>query len=230
MSNGGRPRRFDRDIALRQAMELFWRHGYEGTSIHDLTATMGITATSLYAAFRSKEALFREAVAAYAASEGEAPHRALWEAPTAREGVEAMLRVYARAYTDPATPPGCMIVLSASTGSPSTRPVQDCLVQARQQTVADLRQRLDRGVARGDLPPGTDTAAIAAYYVALRQGLSIQARDGAHHADLDRIVDCAMAAWQPLTSQTSRPPTRRRRRTSPRQARSLDEDPPNSTI
>jgi AcrR family transcriptional regulator len=112
MATRGRPRSFDREEALRRAMELFWQRGYESTSIADPTDVMGIHSPSPYAAFGSKEALFREAVELYDAREGEVTRRAFAE-PTARAAVEAMLRGNADTFADPATPTGCMVVLGS---------------------------------------------------------------------------------------------------------------------
>ena len=178
-------------------MEVFWARGYEGTSVADLTAAMGINSPSLYAAFGCKEQLFREAVALYAKSS--ATSRALSEAPTARDMVERMLRDNVAGYANPGNPPGCMVVLSALIGTPETKPVRDYLADCRREGLAQLKQRLDQGVADGDLPEGTDTARLAAYYAAVLNGLSIAARDGASRRELDGIVDLAMATWEILT-------------------------------
>jgi AcrR family transcriptional regulator len=180
-------------------VEVFWLNGYEGTSVHDLTTMMGINPSSFYAAFGSKEELFREAVALYNATEGEAANHALRKEPTARQAVETMLRIYAHAYTDAAKPPGCMIVLAASTGTARSQPVRDFLAQLRRETIVELQQRLEQGVAEGDLPQGTGTTSMATFYVTVLQGLSIQARDGATRDDLNNVVNCAMAAWRALT-------------------------------
>jgi AcrR family transcriptional regulator len=201
MASRGRPRSFDRAAALRQAMAVFWQRGYEGTSLGDLTAAMGINRPSLYAAFGCKEALFREAVALYDAVEGGATARALQDEPTARAAVEVMLRDNAEAYAAPDKPPGCMIVLGAMLGTPECQEVRDHLAEHRRQAQDSLRQRLQQAVAEGELPAGTDTAALAAFYTTVLQGLSIQARDGASHQALGAVVDCAMAAWDELTKR-----------------------------
>jgi AcrR family transcriptional regulator len=211
MAARGRPRGFDRQTALRRAMEAFWRRGYEGTAISDLTKAMGINAPSLYAAFGCKEALFREAVALYNATEGAVSDRALEAAPTARRAVEAMLRLNAAAYVNPRRPPGCMITLAATIGTPECAEVRDFLGRCRQEAQDALEARLARGAAEGDLPAGADIASVAAFYYTVLQGLSIQARDGASRETLDAIVDCAMAAWDGLTT-----PRRRPKRKSPK--------------
>lgn len=176
-------------------MTVFWERGYEGASLRDLTAAMGINAPSLYAAFGSKDALFRETVAFYDATESEATERALREEPTARRAIEAMLRGNAEAYADPENPRGCMIVLAAMNCTPANEPVREHLAEHRRRDVEALRRRLDRGVTDGDVPRGTDTAAAAAFYATVHDGLSVTARDGASREELTAIVDRAMAAW-----------------------------------
>lgn len=198
MAARGRPRNFDRDAALRRAMEVFWRQGYEGTSLSELTAAMGISAPSLYAAFGSKEALFREAVELYESVHGAAAFAKL-DAPTAREAIEAMLRNNVAHYADPGTPPGCMVVLAATTGTVGNEGVRDFLAVKRRGGEDVVRRRLDRGVADGDLPPTTDVTTLAAFVTTVQQGLSIQARDGASLATLAAVVDHALAVWDAMT-------------------------------
>jgi AcrR family transcriptional regulator len=198
MAKRGRPRTFDRTVALRRAMEVFWLHGYEGASMTDLTSAMGISSPSLYAAFSSKEALFREVVAHYNEVEGAGPQRALDTGATARAAVEAMLRHNARVYADPSRPSGCLVTLAAITGTTENDKVRRFLAECRENDVLDLRRRIERGIADGDVPAGVDATTLARFLGAVLQGMSMQARDGADADQLDQVVSCAMAAWDRL--------------------------------
>jgi AcrR family transcriptional regulator len=224
MVERGRPREFDRNTALRQAMLVFWERGYEGTSIGDLTKAMGINRPSLYGAFGCKEELFREAVSLYGATEGALSDRALDQEATARGAIEALLRGNACAYVDPGKPPGCMIVLSGLLGTPENAAVRRFLAGIRRQGEESVRLRLERGVKDGDLPATADVRRMAAYFTTVLHGLSIQARDGATAPELDAIVDCAMASWDTLSANdrsqaTSRSQTQLPSATSVKQVR-----------
>jgi AcrR family transcriptional regulator len=199
----GRPRGFDRAEALRQAMRLFWSKGYDGASLADLTAAMGINPPSLYAAFGSKEALFREATDLYSETEGVDIWRSLHQSATARQAVEGFLRESAAAFSRAGDPPGCLIVLGALNANGNNAAICEDLRQRREANVAELRTRLEAAVREGELPAGIGCEAIAVFYVTVQQGMSIQARDGASHARLLAAADGAMAAWDALTAGSS---------------------------
>ncbi|GGS67362.1 TetR family transcriptional regulator [Planobispora rosea] len=204
MATRGRPRTFDPDTALRQALDLFWERGYEGTSLNDLARATGIASASIYTCFGSKEDLFRKVMALYGATSGEPPRRALREQPTARAAIHAMLRATADEITRPGAPHYCMLVLAAPTGAVENHAVREFLAGLRRDQLAAIKDRLARGVADGDLaapPAGLD--AVARYYTTVVQGLSVQARDGATRAELEGVITCAMAAWDTLTSASS---------------------------
>jgi AcrR family transcriptional regulator len=196
MATRGRPRTFDPEVALRQALELFWERGYEGTSISDLAEAMGIASASIYAAFGSKEDLFRRVMALYGSTSGEPPRRALREEPTPRAAILAMLRATADEITRPDAPPGCMLILAAPLGAVENHAVREFLAVLRRDQFTTIRDRLARDLR---LPPDR-LDAVARYYTTVMQGLSIQARDGATRADLESVITCAMASWEPLTS------------------------------
>lgn len=196
MSPRGRPRSFDRDQALRAAMLLFWERGYEGTSLSDLTAAMGIGSPSLYAAFGDKEALFREAVGLYQATVGGWTRRALREELTVLASVEAMLRDNAVEYTDGGHPNGCMVILAAINCTAANKRVRDFLTDRRRITRLELESRLREGVLTGELASGTDVVAMARFYGSVLYGLALQSRDGATRGDLTAVIDAAMATWR----------------------------------
>jgi TetR/AcrR family transcriptional regulator, copper-responsive repressor len=190
----GRPRGFDREQALERAMELFWRQGYESTSIADLTKAMGINPPSLYAAFGDKERLFLEAVERYGHS-GQTPESILNEAPSAREAVERLLEAAAREFTDPCHPPGCMVVSAATNCSAGAVHVQAALAARRRTAEAKMKARIERGMKQGELPSRTDCGALAKFYCTVMEGMSIQARDGASRKSLLATAAAAMRAW-----------------------------------
>ena len=200
MAERGRPRSFDRSAALVRAMEVFWTKGYEGASISDLTEAMGIGSPSLYAAFGSKEALFREAIELYGRTEGPAIWDAVENAPDARSAVAGFLTATAHSFSRPGKPRGCMVVLSQLNPTEASASVCAALRENRAQGQSGLERRLRRAVEVGELAPGTDVAALAAFYLTVQQGMSIQARDGASEETLLAVAKGAMAAWEPLTS------------------------------
>ncbi|SEC55356.1 transcriptional regulator, TetR family [Rhizobiales bacterium GAS191] len=199
MADRGRPRSFDRDVALARAMDVFWDKGYQGASMAELTTAMGIGSPSLYAAFGSKEDLFRASVARYKARDGSAIWAPLGTAPTAVEAVRGVLMASARAFSRPKRPRGCLIVLSALHADEMSETVRRELIRLRAGNAAQLSARIRRGMEAGEIAAGADPDMIANYYVTVQQGMSIQARDGAGRAILETIAKAALAAWGPLT-------------------------------
>ncbi|MFC8453824.1 TetR/AcrR family transcriptional regulator [Kitasatospora sp. NPDC057223] len=189
----GRPRSFDREAALSRAVDLFWEHGYEATSVADLTAAMGIRPPSLYAAFGDKRSLFEEVVASYQQTHGAALPGALDEGPTVRAGIARMLLTAAAEYTDPAHPWGCLLI--SSTVNCTSPEVEDELRDVRNGNVRALESRIRADVAAGNEPPGTDAAALALFVGTVLQGMSQRARDGATRAELEQVARFAMRAW-----------------------------------
>jgi AcrR family transcriptional regulator len=177
-------------------MELFWAQGYEGTTLADLQKAMGgITAPSFYAAFGSKEELFREAVELYKKTQGAPIMKALSEGPTARASIEAMLCAAAENVCGQSNPRGCLMVLAGINCAPANKGVEDLLREQRAIREKAIRQRLRRGITEGELPSSTNVNALVSFYTSIVDGLAIRARDGASHKALGDVVKCAMAAW-----------------------------------
>lgn len=189
----GRPRSFDRDDALTRIMEVFWAKGYEGAQLNDLTAAIGIAPPSFYAAFGSKEAAFLEAVELYIATVGSRPMLPLETASTARDGIRGMLEGTIDVALS-AKPGGCLLILGVVNCLPENQPARDCLLHARRKTVTLIQACLQRGVAAGDLPKDADIDRLAAYFHGIMQAISFQARDGATRAELEALIEPAMAA------------------------------------
>jgi len=195
----GRPLSFDRDAALQAAMLLFWRHGYESTSLSDLTAAMGVTPPSIYAAFGDKRGLFLKAVDRYLSGPVTSAS-IIAEAASARDAADGLLRASAHGFTGENTPPGCLLASSAISCSASAADVQRELASIRIGIEAKLRDRIVAAIESGELPAEADAAALAAHVMAVIQGMSTLARDGASRDKLLRIAATAMQAW-PVRTQ-----------------------------
>jgi len=202
----GRPLSFDREAALRQAMLTFWRHGYETTSVADLTAAMGISAPSLYTAYGDKKQLFLEAMRLYAGDPDDMA-RMIFDAPTAYQAAHDLMTAAATTYTGEATPKGCLLASATASGSAASADVQDAVADVRRTIEGRLRMRIERDIEDGVLPPGTQAAALAGLVLAVTQGMSVRARDGTSRASLLAIVEAALRAW-PGTEANAQAPAR----------------------
>lgn len=192
----GRPREFDTDTALDLALHVFWRKGYEGASMTDLTEAMGITKPSLYAAFGNKEDLFRKALDRYVDGPG-GYFRTGLEKATAREAVEHILYESVEAVTDPRNP-GCLAVQGALCCGDAAETIKQELMARRSKSEDDLRLRFARAVADGDLPADADAGDLARYVSAILQGMAVQAAGGAPREQLRKLADMAMRSWPPV--------------------------------
>jgi AcrR family transcriptional regulator len=192
----GRPREFDRDRALVSARDLFWERGYEGVSMADLTARLGLASARIYAAFGSKEEFFRDAIAHYEAQEGGFADRALAEEPTAVRAIERMFREGIALYTRKQGPRGCMVVSSATNCSDQNGPVREWLSEHRRARTASIVKRIREAVKTGDLRRETDADALGDLYAATLHGLSVQARDGVTRKRLLAVIPPLLALLQ----------------------------------
>lgn len=179
-------------------MHVFWRHGYETSSIADLTAAMGITPPSLYTAFGDKKQLFLEAVDRYA-GDISTLSSVFANAATARDAARNLLHATAIAFTGETTPPGCLLASATASGSAESKDVQEKIATIREKVAATLRERIERDVSSGLLPEHTDATALARMVVALIQGMSTLARDGVVRADLIAMTNAGIEGWPTST-------------------------------
>ena len=192
--NAGRPRSFCTDTALDRAMTVFWRKGYEGASLSDLTEAIGINPPSLYAAFGSKEGLFRAVLERYDERRKDLMDRVL-NAPDARSVARLYLEGVAEFAVDTSgrKPPGCLLVqggLSCSDGD-----IPNTLAQHRAEKERALRARFEQDRKNGNLPRTANPVALARYLVAMANGMCVQAAAGASAKELGEVAKIALAAW-----------------------------------
>lgn len=190
----GRPREFDTDAALAAALRVFWRRGYEGASMAELTAEMGIAKPSLYAAFGNKEELFKKALDLYEREKMDYMREAL-EEPTSRGMAERLLMGALQMQTSNCDPKGCLGVISSIACGPEAASIRECVLERQKSSRGALIARLDRARAEGDLPADIEPEALARYMTAVFQGLSVQASAGATYDELKSLVDMALRTW-----------------------------------
>ncbi|PZU60942.1 MAG: TetR family transcriptional regulator [Sphingobium sp.] len=189
----GRPREFDPEEALSAALEVFWRKGYEGASLTDLTEAMGITRPSLYACYGNKEALFRKALELYERDKLCYVNSAL-EAPTARGVAERLLYGALTIQAGDSAAKGCLGVISTLTCT-ENEAIRDHVAERRASSSAALVARFARAREEGDLPAHVEPAAIANYLSAVSQGMAVQASSGATRETLESLVETTLAIW-----------------------------------
>jgi AcrR family transcriptional regulator len=192
----GRPREFDRELALRQMQTVFWERGYDETSITDLVAATGLASARLYAAFGPKEAMFRTCIDLYRQEEGGFADRALAEESTVRGALSRMFHEAATVYSRP-TPRGCMIVSAATSCASADDGLRDWLQNQRRRRTDAIKQRLVAAIAAGELPADLDARAVGDALAALLHGLSVQARDGVPRRRLVNLIPAALGMLGP---------------------------------
>lgn len=205
MAQMGRPRSFDRQRAIEQAMYLFWEQGYESTSLSQLKASIGggISAPSFYAAFGSKEALFKEAVQCYLESYARVT-ACLWDDALApREAVERALRQSTTMQCEPGHPKGCMVAFGTmSAPTPAHADVAKPLAESRARTYAGFIRCVERAIASGELAASADARTLATVFNSFLLGVSISARDGVEVSTFLGAIAEVMKVWDALRKQT----------------------------
>jgi AcrR family transcriptional regulator len=191
----GRPRQFDRAIALDQAMKVFWDRGFEGATFDELVSVMAISPSSFYSAFGNKEALYREAVEAYLTGPGSFFTAALSGEGSARDAFERLMAATAVAYTDPTDPAGCMVSLAGLHDAPERAEIGEFMRDVRRRARDLMKKRLVEGVTAGELASDTDIAQLADYFETVFRGMAVRARDGADRQTLEKTGMMAFGAW-----------------------------------
>ncbi len=206
----GRPRSFDVNVALDRAMEVFWRKGYEGASMVDLTTAMGINSPSIYAAFGSKEGLFRAVLDHYDKTRAGFLTKVL-SAPTAREAAARFLLGVADRATDPHHPPGNLLVQSGLCCGDAAANIPEVLARHRAGAELALRERFECAKSHDELPKDADPAALARFLMTIANGMSVQASSGSCRKDLRQIAEMALAAWPVMSSRAKKQKTVKRK-------------------
>ncbi|MFT4465086.1 MAG: TetR/AcrR family transcriptional regulator [Sodalis sp. (in: enterobacteria)] len=198
----GRPKHFDADATLDVALRLFWQHGFEATSMHDLVAATGAKAPTLYHAFGNKEGLFRAAMERMERYLQrfvrkmkpclDNPHRRVAGA------TEDFLTACVAQFTGEGLPPGCFLICTSSALSADSQPIAALLRSHNMQPEQLLRDFYRERQMSGELPPSTDTDRLAKYLACPLQGMAVQARDGVSHRQLCMLVALIMALWPQL--------------------------------
>ncbi|WP_408588935.1 TetR/AcrR family transcriptional regulator, partial [Novosphingobium sp.] len=190
----GRPRQFCADTALAAALQVFWKRGYEGASMAELTDAMGITKPSLYACFGNKEALFRKALDLYERDKLAYVQTAL-EAPTAKAVAERFLHGALSLQSGGDDPRGCMGVISAVACVNFADSIREDVMARRASSDRAIVERFHRAKAEGDIPDGVAPEALSSYLSAVMQGLSVQAASGAPKEQLEQLVETTLLLW-----------------------------------
>jgi len=191
----GRPRIYDQDTVLEAAMALFWERGFEGTSFDALIAAMGMSASSFYNAFGSKEELYRAAVNHYM-TKTSAWFADILSGPGDTKAVmQQLLDASATQFTQPGLPAGCMISLAGTHLPPTLGSIKRAMRENRNGAEGAVRARLAAGIEEGDVPAGTDVRGLAAFFEAVFRGMAVGARDGKTTEELLTVGRHAMLAW-----------------------------------
>jgi AcrR family transcriptional regulator len=202
----GRPRAFNPEEALEKALQVFWRRGYAGASLSELTAAMGITRPSLYSAFGNKEQLFHKALDLYMGGPANGSSEALQET-TARAVVEHLFNRLVALLSDPHHPAGCLLVKGGLSSGKADESIRNEMIKRRLAGEIALRERFERAKAEGDLPANSDSAGLACYVATITQGMTVQAVNGTDQNGLRRLVEMVLQTWPSLVESSASAPS-----------------------
>ena len=201
MVSPGRPRTFDRELALKKAMHVFWEKGYEGATMSELIAAIGMKAPSIYAAFGNKDALFAEVVNMYAVIVQKGPLKALVETPGIYQAMESALQQNVALISNPENPPTCLIMSAAINCTPDNQGHIESLRNLRSAYKKVLLQRFNQAVADKELVAEANPQELAEFYMTIVQGLALRARDGMDKAQLEASSRTALSLLKPLLTK-----------------------------
>jgi len=191
----GRPRQFDYDEALDKAMHVFWQKGFEGTSMPDLTDAMGMNRPSIYSSFGNKEELYRKALERYS-ERSFAIFKDKLSAPKLRDAIEGLLCGAAQQFScGEKMPKGCMAVQGGLVGSDDADGACEQNTAQREAMMKLLQDRCKQGVSDGELPPGTDTKAMARYISTIINGMAVQSAGGVPGKELKAVAQMALSIF-----------------------------------
>ncbi|BCM26292.1 TetR/AcrR family transcriptional regulator [Methyloradius palustris] len=190
----GRPRKFDKDVALENALQLFRRKGYEATSMTDITEALGINRPSVYAAFGNKETLFSQVLAKYVEGPTAYLDEVLFE-KTSREVVRQLLIQSVDLLTSLEKSTGCLAVLSSVSSELESVGIQQKIIDSLHRYEKKLAKRFDQAINEGDLPEGSNSESLSKYVTTVHKGLSVQASNGASKEELYGVVEVLLQSW-----------------------------------
>jgi AcrR family transcriptional regulator len=183
----GRPRSFDEREALEKATQVFRSKGYDGVTIDDLVAGMGVGRPSLYSVFGDKRTLFLRVLRAYAETKGAHFAEALLAPQAVRDSLASFMRFAVESATEEGCAPGCLIVCVAPLVNDAE--VRQFLQNAAAAAVALVERRFRDGISAGEIPSDFPVAARASQVIDLSRGLTIRAQMGTPRKTLLRDVE-----------------------------------------
>lgn len=195
MKRRGRPKCFNEQDALEQAMLLFWKYGYEATSISDLTQALGITAPSLYSSFGGKKQLFEKCLEYYSEYEGCTIGEFFDQSKDIKISLELYLLESAKKLIQSNKPTGCMFVVATMNCSEQNQELQQQMLDKRYASKQQLKEYLNQAQEEGQISIEVDVQCLTDFYSTILHGMTMQARDGASLSQLKQVVKMSMQAW-----------------------------------
>jgi AcrR family transcriptional regulator len=193
MCPAGRPRTFDREEALKKAMLVFWEKGYEGTTMADLIAAIGMKAPSVYAAFGNKDALFKETVELYKSKVEQGPIKALNSSRSIVKALENSLYENVEMFSG-VEASSCLIMVGAINTAPEHQEHVQYLKSLRSSYKEAIKARFEKAIEDGELIPSAHPDALAEFYFGFIHGMAMRARDGSKKSELRASCKLALEA------------------------------------